>query len=66
MRDNVTEASLKMFGRTHHVTTVVYHLGLDANFTGWKLPGIHYPELLQQECEMRCITSKMQALDTKV
>ena len=71
MRDNVTEATLKMFGRTHHVTTAVYHLGLDANFTGWLLletagTGIHYPELLRRECEMRCFTSKIQALDTKV
>ena len=53
------------------VTTAVYHLGLDANSTGWILletahKGIHYPELPQQECEMRCITSKIQALDTKV
>ena len=54
MRDNVTEATLKMFGRTHHVTTAVYHLGLDANFTGWLLletagTGIHYPELLRRK-----------------
>ena len=59
MRDNVTEASLKMFGRTHRVTTAVYHLETADN-------GIHYPELLQQECEMRCITPKFQALATKV
>ena len=41
MRDDVIEATLKMFGRTHHVTTVVYHLGLDGDSQvglGWKLP----------------------------